>query len=104
MSESCYIPQSVKSTSRDSIIISGVRHAVPLEVTFRDFTALARRRGWTAEFLAEQFRGKIAEPSEIFHRVLSCEYKGENRGGVVIPYHSVLDFYQRDLHDHIAAS
>jgi len=102
VSESCYTPQSVKSTSRDSIIISGVRRAVPLGVTFRDFAALAKRRGWTPEFLAEEFRGKIEEPSDFFHRVLSCKYKGEDRSWLVVPYRSVLEFYHKELSPLIA--
>lgn len=61
-------------------------------VTFRDFAALAKRRGWTPEFLAEEFKGKIEGPSEFFHRVLSGK-----QADVVIPYRSVLDFYHKEL-------
>jgi len=82
---------------RETVIINGVRCIVPKEVTFRDFAALAKRRGWTPEFLAEEFRGKIEEPSDFFHRVLSCKYRGEDRSGVVIPYQSVLDLYHKEL-------
>jgi len=87
---------------REIIMLNGVSRVVPREVTFRDFAALAKRKGWTAEFLVEEFRGKIEEPSEFFHRVLSCKYKGEDRSWVVIPYRSVLEFYHKELSPLIA--
>lgn len=40
-------------------------------ITFKEFASLAKRRGWTPEYLAQKFRGKIDGPSEFFHRVLS---------------------------------
>ncbi len=87
---------------RETIVVNGGKRIVPREVTFKDFAALAKRRGWTPEFLAEEFRGKIEEPSDFFHRVLSCKYKGEDRSGVVIPYRSVLEFYHKELSPLIA--
>jgi hypothetical protein len=68
------------------------------EETFKDFAAVARKRGHTAESLAERFRGKIENPSEFFERVMTCRYKGEDRSWVVIPYRSVLEFYNQELH------
>ena len=68
-----------------------------MEVTFKDIAALAKRRGWRPEFLSEEFRGKIDEPSDFFHRALSCTHKGEDRGWVVVPYRSVLEFYRKEL-------
>jgi len=62
------------------------------EVTFHDFAALAKRKGWTPEFLAGEFRGKVDNPSEFFHRVL-----GGKHGGVAIPFHTVLDLYHKEL-------
>ncbi len=91
-----------KAQEREIVIIGGIKRIVPPEVSFKDFGALAKRRGWTAEFLAEEFRGKIEEPSEFFHRVLSCKYKGEDRSWVVIPYRSVLEFYRKELSPLIA--
>ncbi len=91
-----------KGQEREIVIIGGIKRIVPPEVSFKDFGALAKRRGWTAEFLAEEFRGKIEEPSEFFHRVLSCKYKGEDRSLVVIPYRSVLEFYRKELSPLIA--
>ncbi|MEE9611332.1 MAG: hypothetical protein V3W19_08770 [Desulfatiglandales bacterium] len=82
---------------REIIMVKGVRRVVPPEVTFRDFSALAKRRNWTAEFLSENFKGKIENPSELFHRILSCKYHGEDRGYLIIPYKSILDFYWREL-------
>ena len=68
-----------------------------VEVTFKDFSELARRRGWTVQFLAERFRGIIEEPTEFFTRVLACRYQGEYRGDVTIPYRSILEFYRTEL-------
>ncbi len=78
---------------RETVMINGVLRVVPPEVTFRDFSTLAKRRGWTPEFLAENFRGKIDGPSEFFHRCLN----GKPDWSIVIPYKSVLDFYWREL-------
>ncbi len=78
---------------RETVMVNGVLRVVPPEVSFRDFSALAKRRGWTPEFLAENFRGKIDGPSEFFHRCLS----GKPDWSIVIPYRSVLDFYWREL-------
>jgi hypothetical protein len=58
------------------------------EVTFGDFAALARRRGWTVDFLTEQFRERTDKPRELFERVFQGQY-----ADVVIPYRSVLAFY-----------
>jgi len=91
-----------KRQEREIVMINGVRRVVPPEVSFKDFGVLAQRRGWTAEFLAEEFRGKIEEPSEFFHRVLSCKYKGEDRSWIILPYRSVLEFYHRELSPLIA--
>jgi hypothetical protein len=68
------------------------------EITFKDFATVARKRGHTAESLAERFRGKVENPSEFFERVMSCKYKGEDRTGIVIPYRSVIEFYNEELH------
>ena len=61
--------------------------SIPL-VTFKEFAALARRRGWTAQSLAERFRGRIGNPAEFFHRVLSNKFDDS-----MIPFRSVIDFY-----------
>jgi hypothetical protein len=68
------------------------------EVTFKDFGAVAKKRGHTAESLAERFRGKIENPSEFFERVMTCRYHSADRSWVVIPYRSVLEFYNEELH------
>ena len=68
------------------------------EVTFKDFAIVARKRGHTAESLADRFRGKIENQSEFFERVMTCRYHGEDRSGVVIPYRSVIAFYSEELH------
>lgn len=63
-----------------------------IEVTFRDFAELARRREWTVEFLAERFQGWIEAPRDFFCRVMQGQH-----ADVVIPYRSVLDLYQQEL-------
>jgi hypothetical protein len=68
------------------------------EVTFKDFAALAKKRGHTAESLADRFRGKIENASEFFERVMTCRSHGEDRSGVVVPYRSVIEFYLEELH------
>jgi len=67
-----------------------------MEITFRDFSNVARRRGHTPESLAAKFRGKIDEPREFFERVMSCKHKGEDRSQALIPYRSVIDFYRQE--------
>jgi hypothetical protein len=61
-------------------------------ITFSDFAKLAKKKGWSAEFLAEKFKGQIERPSEFFHRCLS----GSPSADVVIPYRSVIDFYHQE--------
>jgi hypothetical protein len=72
------------------------------QVTFKDFSILARELGWTVEMLAERFQETIERPREFFERVLSCRWKApdgryEDRSSVVIPYRSVLQFYSTEL-------
>ena len=62
-------------------------------VTFRQFAAMAKRMGWTAEELAAEFRG-IAENEpavSYFVRVL----RGDPGWDVVIPFRSVIAKYVR---------
>ena len=66
-------------------------------VTYAHFAKLTHRRGWTAAFLADHFRGKIEEPRVFFERVLACRSNGEDLSESVIPFRSVLEFYQREL-------
>jgi hypothetical protein len=61
------------------------------EVTFGDFAALARRRGWSKEFLAERFQGRIDEPRKFFEAVWQGQY-----AATVIPFNSVLAFYRQE--------
>ena len=58
------------------------------EITFREFSALARRRGWTPESLAERFRGRVERPGEFFHRVLAGSHPN-----TLVPYQSIIDFF-----------
>lgn len=68
-----------------------------LAVTYADFAKLALRRGWTAAFLGEHFRGRIEEPRAFFERVLACSSNGKDLSGSLIPFRSVLQFYQIEL-------
>jgi hypothetical protein len=61
-------------------------------VTYGQFAALAKAQGWTAQFLAEKFRGSLEKPAEFFHRVLDPK-----NGDLVIPYRSVMDFYRASV-------
>jgi hypothetical protein len=55
----------------------------------------------TVDDLVDLFRGKIEDPREFFERVMSCKSKlngrYEDRTDVVIPYRSVIEFYQGEL-------
>ena len=68
------------------------------EITFKNFANVVKRRGHTPESLAALFRGKIEDPREFFERVMSCRSHGEDRSSVVIPYRSVIEFYQKEAH------
>jgi len=41
------------------------------EITFKDFATVAKKRGHTAESLADRFRGKIENASEFFERAMT---------------------------------
>lgn len=60
-----------------------------VEVTFKEFAVLARRRRWSAEALAARFRGQIPNPMDFFNCALSGRHPG-----VVVPYRSVIEFFQ----------
>ncbi len=62
-------------------------------VSYAKFGALARRMGWTADYLAGVLRGKFEVRGETFEayfdRVLHCRPSGE----VVIPFRSVIEHF-----------
>jgi hypothetical protein len=68
-------------------------------VTFGEFDALARLRGWTAASLADRFRGKIEQPRDFFERVMRPRSGpgSADRSGTLIPYKSVMEFYHSEL-------
>jgi|SRR5215813_2276191 len=82
-------------------------------VTYREFSRLGKKRGWTVEMLAELFKGKIGvdDRADYFHeslknyfeRILTCRWlnpetrRTEDRSNVVIAYRSVIEFYEREL-------
>lgn len=81
--------------------------AAELEVTFGDFHALARRRGWTKEFLTERFREQLDDPRhpprygarKFFEAMFQGQY-----AATVIPFNSVLQFYRQELGLHQLAT
>jgi len=42
----------------------------------KDFATLVKKRGHTAESLADRFRGNIENASEFFERVITCRRVG----------------------------
>lgn len=69
-----------------------MRHLELVEgCSYGKFASLARRKEWSAEYLAETFRGKLEARDEplphYFRRVLACDPSPE----VVIPYGSVIE-------------
>jgi len=71
-----------------------------LGVSFRDFAALARKKLWTGEYLAREFKGAIeGEPaSSFFGRVLG----GDPSPDVVIPYLRIIRAYLTAVSELIA--
>src|SRR5690242_2882113 len=71
------------------------------EITFKDFSTLMAKRKRGVDDLVDIFRGKIEDPRDFFERVMSCRVRidghYEDRSDVVIPYRSVIEFYQREL-------
>src|SRR5262249_16245171 len=68
------------------------------EITFRDFRELMERRNHDVDGLIDLFRGKIEDPREFFEPVMSCRWHHEDRSDVVIPYKSLIEFYEQELH------
>jgi hypothetical protein len=73
------------------------------EVTFKDFSKLMTRRKRTVDDLVDIFHGALDENRSFFERVMSCQWRNpetgrhEDRGDVVIPYRSVLQFYFKEV-------
>jgi len=73
------------------------------EVTFKDFQRLMLKRRRTVDDLVDIFRGKLDDSRNFFERVMSCQWRNpdtgryEDRGDVVIPYKSVIEFYEKEL-------
>jgi hypothetical protein len=74
------------------------------EVTFNDFRKLMLKRKRSVDDLVDIFRGKIDDPRQFFERVMSCVWRNpgtrrdEDRSDVVIPYRSVIEFFQKEQH------
>jgi len=73
-------------------------------VTFKDFQKLMVKRRRTVDDLVDIFRGKLDDSRSFFERVMSCQRRNpdtgrfEDRGDVVIPYKSVIEFYLKEAH------
>ena len=67
------------------------------EVSFGDFALLTKKRVWTIDQLVGIFGRQIEDPRDFFERVLSCRWHGENRSEVIIPYRSVIEFYEAEI-------
>jgi hypothetical protein len=74
------------------------------EVTFKDFQKLMTKRRRTVDDLVDIFRGKLDDSRSFFERVMSCQWRNpdtgrfEDRGDVMIPYKSVIEFYLKERH------
>jgi hypothetical protein len=72
------------------------------EVTFKDFQKLMTKRRRTVDDLVDIFRGKLDDSRSFFERLISCQWRNpdtgrfEDRGDVVIPYKSVIEFYLKE--------
>src|SRR5262245_58155664 len=72
------------------------------EVIFKDFAKLMTKRRRTVDDLVDIFRGKLDDSRNFFERVMSCQWRKpetgrfEDRGDVVIPYKSVIEFYLKE--------
>jgi hypothetical protein len=72
------------------------------EITLRDFQRLMLKRKRSVDDLVELFRGKLDDSRSFFERAMSCQWRNpetgryEDRGDVVIPYRSVIEFYQKE--------
>jgi hypothetical protein len=73
------------------------------EVTFREFRDLMIKRKRTVDELVDIFRGQLEDTRSFFERVMSCQWRNpqtgrmEDRGWVVIPYRSVIEFYEKEF-------
>ncbi len=84
------------------------------EVTYREFSRLGKKRGWTIDMLVELFKGRIGVDDSTdgfrenlksyFERVISCRWlnpetrRMEDRGGNMIGHRSVIEFYEREFY------
>ena len=70
------------------------RRPVPKAVTFGQFARAGIRHGWSIDFLAKLFRGKIDEPRELFDRIFD---RHGRHAAMLVPYASLLSFYWREV-------
>src|SRR5215510_1565767 len=72
------------------------------EVTFKEFQRLMLKRRRSVDDLVDIFRGKLDDSRSFFEKVMSCQWRNpdtarfEDRGDVVIPYKSVIEFYVKE--------
>ena len=61
-------------------------------ISFAEFASRARAANFNMDSLVDLFRGKIEDPRDFLTRVFQPKH-----ADVVVPYRSVLEFYQRLL-------
>jgi hypothetical protein len=67
-------------------------------ITFGQFRQAARQQGWSPEWLLEQVRGELEQPTEVLRRVLhgaTVNGRHELLAEVVLPYACLIRLYQR---------
>jgi len=77
-------------------------------ITFGQFRKVARRRGWSLEWLVEQSKAELDRPTDTIRRVLEgARVEGHREGErwvapywddmteVVLPYRRLIELYQR---------
>jgi hypothetical protein len=73
------------------------------EITFKEFQNVMVKRRRTVDDLVDIFRGKLDDSRNFFERAMSCQWRNpdtgrfEDRGDVVIPYRSVIEFYFKEV-------
>jgi hypothetical protein len=83
-----YARFTLKDYNRDSTLMTQVDQA--LCVTFGQFRALAKRQGWTVDFLAALINGELDEPKRTLERILKT-----GPTDTVIPYTCLIELYQK---------
>jgi len=74
------------------------------QITFKEFSKLMVKRKRSVDDLVDIFHGKLDDSRNFFERVSSCQWRNpdtgryEDRGDMVIPYRSVIEFCVKEEH------